>query len=274
MRLLLLSISVLVLLCSAFTSQPSNAENPKQLTNSIGMKLVLIPNGSFTMGSPIGEEERNDDESQHEVVISKDFYLGAFEVTQAEYLKVMGKNPSPFKGDIAGSKSQDLPVDRVSWDDAVEFCKRLSERPEEKKAGRVYRLPTEAEWEYACRAGSKTAFHFDTNSKTIDDYAWYKGNSKGQTHAVGGKSPNDWGLYDMHGNVLEWCSDWYGEYPKGSVTDPAGMLEGGTYRICRGGGLTSFAADCRSAIRSRSMPSARDFFNGLRVVMTVSGNAN
>jgi formylglycine-generating enzyme required for sulfatase activity len=196
------------------------AQPPKEITNSIGMKLVLIPKGTFMMGSPKSDEGRQWDETQHEVTISKDYYLGVYEVTQAQYEKVMGKNPSYFQGAKVGNENADLPVENVSWDDTVEFCKKLSDLPEEKKAGRVYRLPTEAEWEYACRAGGVTAFSFGESSESLGDYAWFDENSRRQTHPVGQKKPNAWGLYDLHGNVWEWCSDRYGEYPQGAVSDP------------------------------------------------------
>jgi len=225
------------------------AQPPKEITNSIGMKLVLIPKGTFMMGSPESEEGRQKDETQHEVTISKDYYLGVTEVTQGQYQKVMGNNPSYFqKRVISKSDSSIYPVELVTWEDAVEFCKKLSELPEEKKAGRVYRLPTEAEWEYACRAGSKAAYSFGANSRTLGDYAWFVDNSGEQTHPVGEKKANAWGLYDMHGNVWEWCSDWYGEYSKGAVSDPSGPSED-VYRVIRGGGWYNVAADCRSAVR-------------------------
>ncbi|MFM7929558.1 MAG: formylglycine-generating enzyme family protein, partial [Pirellula sp.] len=124
--------------------------------------------------------------------------------------KVIGKNPSRDQGAIVGNENADLPVDNVSWDDAVAFCKKLSDLPEEKKAGRVYRLPTEAQWEYACRAGSKTAYSFEDEEGLLPEYGWFKRNSSGRTHTVGLLEPNAWDLYDMHGNVWEWCSDWYG----------------------------------------------------------------
>jgi formylglycine-generating enzyme required for sulfatase activity len=245
------------------------AQSPKTITNSIGMKLVLIPKGTFMMGSPIEEEGADNDEEQHQVTIGKDYYLGVTEVTQGQYEKVMGTNPSYFQKRVIGkSDSSMYPVEKVSWEDAVEFCKKLSELPEEKKAGRVYRLPTEAEWEYACRAGSKAAYSFGANSKTLGDYAWFGESSGSQTHPVGEKKANAWGLYDMHGNVWEWCSDWYGKYPKGSVSDPSGPSEGWD-RVGRGGGWRDEAASCRSAGRDAGGPSVR--FSGFRVALSSSG---
>ena len=247
------------------------AQSPKTITNSIGMKLVLIPKGTFMMGSPIEEEGAKNDEKQHQVTIGKDYYLGVTEVTQGQYEKVMGTNPSYFqKRVIRKSDSSMYPVEQVSWEDAVEFCKKLSDLPEEKKAGRVYRLPTEAEWEYACRAGSKAAYSFGANSKTLGDYAWFGENSGNQTHPVGEKKANAWGLYDMHGNVWEWCSDWYGVYPKGSVSDPSGPSEG-SIRVDRGGSWAYGAANCRSAYRGWGAPSYRIGNDGFRVALSSSG---
>jgi formylglycine-generating enzyme required for sulfatase activity len=245
------------------------AQSPKTITNSIGMRLVLIPKGTFVMGSPIEEEGGTDDEEQHQVTIIKDYYLGVTEVTQGQYEKVMGTNPSYFqKRVIRKSDSSMYPVDRVSWYDAVEFCKKLSALPEEKAAGRVYRLPTEAEWEYACRAGSDTAYCFGNDEESLSDYAWYKYNSGGQTHPVGEKRPNAWGLYDMHGNQWEWCSDLYGEYPKGAVSDPTGP-RGGEWRVRRGGSYFFDAADCRSALRGKGAPSGGN--SGFRVALSSTG---
>ncbi|MFZ4644775.1 MAG: formylglycine-generating enzyme family protein, partial [Gemmataceae bacterium] len=202
---------------------------PKVLTNSIGMKLVLIPKGKFMMDSPPDEKGSPEDARRHEVTISRDYHLGMHEVTQAQYKKIMGKNPSHFQGDAVAERhpetnrvvkdvdSANHPVEQVSWEDAVEFCQRLSALPEEKKAGRVYRLPTEAEWEYACRAGSQMAYSFGSDEKSLVNFGWYDSNSKEKTHAVGLKKANAWGLYDMHGNVWEWCAEWYDEYPKGSA---------------------------------------------------------
>ena len=240
------------------------AQSPKTITNSIGMKLVLIPKGIFHMGSPVKEERLKTyyDEVQHDVAISKYYYLGAFEVTQAQYKKVMCENPSRFQGDELGEQNRQTgkplkeidgsnhPVERVTWEDAVKFCKLLSELPEEKKAGRIYRLPTEAEWEYACRAGSKTAFSFDEKLNSEDEYIWHSGNSNGQTNPVGRKKPNAWGLHDMHGNVWEWCSDKYSEYPKNPVIDPAGS-EDGVGHVIRGGCWGEGLLRCRSANRKK-----------------------
>jgi len=248
----------------------AKAQAPKEITNSIGMKLVLIPNGTFQMGSPPSEEDRSSDERQHEVTISKDYYLGVTEVTQEQYEKVMGKNPSEFQGGKIKGNSLNHPVELVSWEDAVEFCRKLSELPEEKAAGRVYRLPTEAEWEYACRAGSKTVFHFGDDPGSLGDYAWFEENANSQTHPVGQKKPNPWGLYDMHGNVWEWCSDWYGDYPKGAVTDPGGPNEG-SRRVFRGGSWDYLAAHCRSALRGGFLPSIRFSSIGFRVALSPPG---
>jgi formylglycine-generating enzyme required for sulfatase activity len=190
--------------------------NPSSLILSLGkgvpMKLVLIRPGKFMMGSPDSEQGRGPKEGpQHEVTISKPFYMGVTEVTQAQYEVVMGTNPSRFQGPMN-------PVEKVSREDAMAFCRKLSE-----KTGKTVRLPTEAEWEYACRAGTKTRYSFGDSDRTLGDYAWYKGNSEDKPHPVGRKKPNAWGLYDMHGNVWEWCAGWYGNYSGGASTDPQGL---------------------------------------------------
>jgi formylglycine-generating enzyme required for sulfatase activity len=224
------------------------------ITNSIGMELKLIPSGTFTMGE-------NDD--AHEVTLTKPFMLGIHEVTQTQHERVMGINPSKFRG-------ADNPVDRVSWEDAVEFCRKLSELPAERAAGRVYRLPTEAEWEYACRAGKTTDYSFGTDDSELVDYAWFGGNSGDRTHPVGGKKPNAWGLYDMHGNVWEWCQDRYGYYPSGTVTDPTGATDG-SLRVGRGGSWINPPEFCRSAYHRRGRePSFRNSLDGLRVALSLS----
>ena len=222
--------------------------------DSIGMEFKLIPAGTFTMGDASGD----DDETPHEVTLTKPFKMGIHEVTQAQYEQVMGVNPSEFKG-------ANNPVENVSWDDAVEFCRRLSELPAEKAAGNVYRLPTEAEWEYACRAGTTTKYSFGDDESDFGEYGWYWENSGRTTHPVGSKLPNAWGLYDMHGNVWEWCQDWYGDYPSGSVTDPSGATSS-SRRVSRGGGWYITADDCRSAVRGRSLPSLPFYRLGFRVV--------
>ena len=266
--------------CNDLPDVPGN--QPKVLTNSIDMKLVLIPKGTFMMGSPPDEKDSEEDERRHEVTISRDYHLGMHEVTQVQYRQIMGKNPSGFQGDRVAERhpetgrlvtevnSANHPVEQVSWSDAVEFCQRLSALPEEKKAGRVYRLPSEAEWEYACRAGSQTAYSFGSDEKSLVNFGWYDSNSKGITHAVGLKKANAWGLYDMHGNVFEWCADWYGVYPKGSATDPRGP-EDGSDRVFRGGCWLNVAVNCRSAFRYGLVPSIRSFNLGFRVALSSSG---
>ena len=260
-------------------AKPGEAGNPKVITNSIGMKLVLIPKGTFLMGSPPDEIGSKDDERRHEVTITRDYYMGVYEVTQAQYNKVMGRrNPSHFQGDRVAERhpqtnrvlkdvdSSNHPVERVSWEEAVEFCIKLSALPEERKAGRVYCLPTEAQWEYACRAGSTTAYNYGNNLGSLCDYAWYIDNSAGKTHAVGQKKPNAWGLYDMHGNVWEWCSDWFDDnyYTQSPKYNPQGP-DKGSDGVRRGGSWINPADDCRSANRSRIIPDFRYSNLGFRV---------
>ena len=240
------------------TNGPTSVELPES-TNSIGMEFKLIPAGTFIMGDASGE----DDETPHEVTLTKPFKMGVHEVTQAQYEQVMGVNPSHFKG-------ANKPVEMVSWEEAVEFCRRLSELPAEKAAGNVYRLPTEAEWECASRAGTNTKYSFGDDASDLEQYAWYYDNSDRKTHSVGGKKPNAWGLCDMHGNVLEWCQDWMGAYPSGNVTDPTGPVEGSS-PVIRGGSWTDPAETCRSAIRFWSVPSDRYRDLGFRVCLSPSG---
>ena len=217
------------------------------------MKFKLIPVGMFTMG---------EGDDAHEVTLTVPFKMGVHEVTQAQYEQVMGSNPSIDKG-------VENPVDPVSWDDAVQFCRQLSELPAEKAAGNVYRLPTEAQWEYACRAGTTTKYSFGDDESELGDYAWYGVNSD-NTHPVGGKLPNAWGLYDMHSNVWEWCQDWYGNDPSSAVTDPTGPASG-SYRVLRGGGCSLYAQNLRSAIRRGVNPSGSFDFSGFRVSLSPSG---
>ncbi|MFM7831452.1 MAG: formylglycine-generating enzyme family protein, partial [Planctomycetaceae bacterium] len=201
------------------------------MVNTIGMKLVLIPAGTFLMGSPASDKDRVDNETQHQVTLTKPFSMGRTEVTQGQWKKVMGMEP--WKGQAFVQEGDDYPAVYVSWDDAVEFCKKLSAME-----GKVYRLPTEAEWEYACRGGTKTAFSFGDDEAELSKYAWWggivgNGNAKDEqyphqqyAHRVAQKLANPFGLHDMHGNVSEWCSDWYGDYPSTPLTDPRGPSSG------------------------------------------------
>jgi formylglycine-generating enzyme required for sulfatase activity len=248
----------------------------KEITNAIGMELVLIPAGTFQMGSPTDEKDRQENEGpRHEVRISKSFYLGKYAVTQAEYEKVMGTNPSYFsasgngKDSVAGLDTSRFPVENVSWEDAQEFCRKLSARD-----GRKYRLPTEAEWEYSCRAGTTTPFHFGNalngDRANCDGNSPYgteaKGKILGRTCRVGSYRPNAFGLYDMHGNVWQWCQDWYGEkyYNESTNVDPEGPSTGGA-RVQRGGPWDFSARYCRAASRFWDPPSDRMGGFGFRV---------
>jgi formylglycine-generating enzyme required for sulfatase activity len=237
--------------------------------NSIGMKFVWIPPGSFMMGSPKGEKERIFKETQHKVTLTKGFYIGVYTVTQEQWQEVMGNNPSKFKGE------KNLPVDSVNWNDCQEFIKKLPEKDKDKKA---YRLPTEAEWEYACRAGTTTPFYFgeaiSTEQANYDGNVYAsgkKGVNRGKTTPVGSFPGNGWGLHDTHGNVWQWCQDWHGDYPNKDVTDPQGPENGGS-RIVRGGSYFNGPAVCRSASRVGVGPGFRssDYFNfGFRVCFSV-----
>jgi formylglycine-generating enzyme required for sulfatase activity len=219
---------------------------PKNLTNSLGMKFVWIPPGTFKMGSPKEEKERDPGETQHKVTLTKGFYMGVYTVTQEQWQEVMGSNPSKNKGE------KNLPVDNVSWNDCQEFIKTLREKDK-----KPYRLPTEAEWEYACRAGTTTPFHF--GEKISTDRANYngieaygenaKGEHRGKTTPVGTFPANAWGLHDMHGNVYQWCQDWFAEYSQKDVVDPQGPDTAKTRRVLRGGSFDDRPERCRSAYR-------------------------
>ncbi len=230
------------------------------VVNSVGMLLVPIPAGEFTMGSPATEENRTSHEIPLRVKFTQPFYLGVTEVTQTQYERVMESNPSRYKG-------AEHPVEWVSWEKAVEFCRKLSALPAEQAAGHQYRLPTEAEWEYACRAGTTTAYGFGEATAALSEYGWFDDNSASSTHPVGGKKPNVWGLYDMHGNVWEMCQDWREDYPSGSVvTDPPTAKTSGLYLGTRGGGGLDVAGNCRSAMRHWGTQVSRDPFCGFRVL--------
>jgi formylglycine-generating enzyme required for sulfatase activity len=266
------------------------------LGGGVKMDLVLIAAGTFTMGSNDGD---SDESPPHEVRISQAFYMGKYEVTQGQWEAVMGNNPSWFstggagKDKVGGADTSNHPVESVSWDDCQEFCKKLSAR-----TGKAVRLPTEAEWEYACRAGTTTAFYFgetistdqanydgnytyvsawaarrsasETDQANYDRNYTYGNGRKGQyrqkTTPVGSFPANTWGLYDMHGNVWEWCADWYGPYASGAQTDPRGASSGDG-RVLRGGSWRVSPLDCRSAARLRNWPDYRRHGLGVRVAV-------
>ena len=235
-------------------TQPAEATSYTETTAGVNLQMVWIGGGTFDMGS--NDAGADDDEKPVHTVEIDGFWIGKYEVTQRQYEALMGNNPSYYKG-------PDRPVEAVSWDDATAFCRKLSEA-----AGKRYRLPTEAQWEYACRAGSSSNWCFGNDESRLGDYVWYEGNSGKQTHDIGGKSPNAWGLYDMHGNVLEWCADWYGPYESGRVRNPTGPASG-ALRMLRGGSWHTYAPRrCGSTIRYRYSPVDRYVLLGFRVVRT------
>ncbi len=245
------------------------SENPKEISNSIGIKLVLVPAGSFVMGATSNNANlRQVAAPQHEVQLTNHFYLGVFEVTNEQYKKVMGQEH--YFSPEAGPQH---PVTSMDWNSAVYFCDRLSGLPAEKTAGRRYRLPTEAEWEYACRAGSKSAYCFDESANKLDDYAWYLNNTstdgkRPSEKPVGTKKPNAWGLFDMHGNVDEFCQDTMGNYASTPVVDPVG--KGSTFqRVIRGGNFHEKADYCRSSARNST--STGTYATGFRLAMSFVG---
>jgi uncharacterized protein (TIGR02996 family) len=255
-------------------------------SNSIGMCFVLIPPGTFRMGSPDEERHYCDEEPAHEVEISRAFYLGVHPVTQEQWQEVMGSNPSHFSGkgggkqEVRGLDTCAFPVESVSWEDTAVFLNELSGRAEERSTGRTYRLPSEAEWEYACRAGANAhTFHggellssFQANFNGNDPYGGAKeGPFLERTCKVGSYAPNAWGLYDMHGNVWEWCADWHARdyYRKGARRDPSGAARG-TERVIRGGSWCDSGQECRSASRFRKPAGFRINSLGFRVALDVS----
>ena len=258
-QLAVVGVAMLALFSSgiAFAQEKDAKALPDKMTIDLGggakMEFVLIHPGSFMMGSDNGDAQ---EKPVHEVKITKPFYMGVCEVTQAQWLALMGDNPSSFWGNA-------LPVQQVSWEDCRNFLVQLKERVGE---GLTCRLPTEAEWEYACRAGSKTEYCFGDDRGPLGEYAWCQFNSKDQTHPVGQKKPNVWGLYDMHGNVYEWCADWYAPYGLAAATDPKGP-DSGNARVVRGGSWSNRPPrDCRSADRGWDDPTSRNAIYGLRVV--------
>ena len=254
-----------------------------ELVTSIGLRLRRIPAGSFLMGSPPEEKERDGDEIQHQVTITRDFWLGATEITQVQWRETMGTSPSVFRRGT-------MPVENVSWFDAVEFCNALSLREGLEPAYQIqgedvswdvsasgYRLPTEAEWEYACRAGTTTPFHFGDNidpghvnyDGTFPFRRGRKGRYRTRPVEVGSLPANPWGLHEMHGNVWEWCWDWLGPYATGSVQDPVGPSTGSS-RVLRGGSWYSFATRCQSANRGVGAPGTSSMDLGFRLARSVS----
>ncbi len=225
------------------------------LGSSVSLEMVWIPGGTFSMGSPSSESGRYDDEGPVHTVELDGFWMGKHKVTQEQYQAMMGNNPSRFQG----AKN---PVEMVSWEEVMGFCRKLAAR-----TGQPFTLPTEAQWEYACRAGSQTRFHFGDSDSQLGDYAWYSNNSSSTTHPVGQKRPNQFGLSDMHGNVCEWCADWYGLYTSERQKNPTGPVSG-SRRVIRGGCWIRYPGDCRSASRSRISPGGPYNYLGFRVCLS------
>lgn len=222
--------------------------------NGIKYNMVWVEGGTFRMGATSEQgSEISDEKPVHSVTLSG-YYIGKTEVTQALWQAVMGSNPSYFEGD-------DLPVEQVSWDDCQEFIRKLNSL-----TGQNFRLPTEAEWEFACRGGNNSRGYKYSGSNYIDNVAWYDGNSGDKTHPVATKSPNELGIYDMSGNVWEWCADWYGDYSSGRQTNPKGPY-GGSYRVHRGGSWINYARYCRSSNRNIHYPTYRNNRLGLRLAL-------
>ena len=233
-------------------------ENKTVSVGGVSLKMVAVQGGTFQMGAAADDEDAYDDEKPQHAVTLADYYIGQTEVTQALWKVVMGanNNPSHFIGDA-------LPVENVSWNDCQEFIAKLNEA-----TGMTFRLPTEAEWEYAARGGNKSGGFTYAGSNTLDEVAWYSANSAEKTHAVASKKANGLGLYDMSGNVYEWCSDWYGEdyYTNSTSFSPQGP-ESGSSRVLRGGSWYFNAQDCRVSYRYCDDPDFRDYNYGLRLVL-------
>jgi len=223
------------------------------LGKDVKLEMLLIPAGKFKMGSPVTEQGRSDNETQHEVTLTKPFYMGKYEVTQEQWFEIMGENHSRLKG-------RKLPVTDLSWNECQDFIKKLN-----KKTDGGYRLPTESEWEYACRAGTTTKYSFGDKITPKDGN--YYDSEIDKPVAVGSYKSNAFGLYDMHGNVFEWCEDRRDDYPAGAITDPKGPATG-TRRVLRGGSFDRFGSIARSSYREVDSPSERSYNFGFRLART------
>ncbi len=244
--------------------------NESFIIKELNLELIKCPAGKFMMGSPDEELGRFGNEKQYLVNITKPFYIGKYEVTQSQYETLMQRNPSEFKG-------ANNPVESVSYSDANTFCDKLNKKYSSLlPKGYKFALPTEAQWEYACRAGTNTALNNGSNLTStngvcinLDEVAWYSINSEGSSHPVGQKKPNAWDIYDMHGNVSEWCRDWYGEPLNDEAIDPMCDDNTSARRVNRGGSFGSFAMFCRSAIRIATNPETSSPIQGFRVALVL-----
>jgi formylglycine-generating enzyme required for sulfatase activity len=235
--------------------QPARRAFTEELGNGVSLEMIFIPKGTFQMGSPKGQGY-DSEWPQHPVTVSS-FFIGQYPVTQSQWQAVMGNNPSRFKG-------ENNPVEQVSWEEAVNFCQKLSQQ-----TGKAYRLPSEAEWEYAARAGTTTQYSFGDDEGLLEQYAWYNKNSQNRSHPVGERKPNDWGLYDLHGNVWEWCQDkWHQNYEDAPGDGRVWEDGGSDHRLLRGGSWGSFGFGCRSANRFNLAPGDRIIYFGFRVVVS------
>ncbi len=245
------------------SDQVIQKEKAFALLGGAELEMVWIEPGTFMMGSPESENGREDNEIQHKVTISEGFWIGKYEITQMQWEKVM--NTQPWEGQVFFKKEGDYPAVYVSWNHTQEFVAKLNEL----EGREIYRLPTEAEWEYACRAGTDTAYSFDDGVGKLDEYGWYGKNTYDlgnyYAHKVGQKLPNPWGIYDMHGNIWEWVQDYYGEYSEESQIDPKGP-ESGDNHVFRGGSFYYLARFARSAYRGYNTPNHRLFNLGFRIV--------
>jgi formylglycine-generating enzyme required for sulfatase activity len=293
LRRLLLALFLLAAVSPLFPSPaapvPATPESTKAFTNALGMKMVRIPAGKFLRGSETGELF---EKPVREIEVSA-FFLGETEVTQKQFRDVMGYNPSFYSNHargqegatynkegwkpgggavkVKGQDTESFPVDNVSWDEAKEFCRKLNVMDKKKPSGWDYRLPREAEWEYACRAGTTTNYHSGDGENDLKKVGWYKENSANQPHAVGGKEKNAFGLCDMHGNVWEWCEDWFQarSYSEGATRDPVGPAAG-TRRVARGGCWIGTPNFCRSGLRGLYEPNSRICYLGFRIALAPS----